>query len=171
MDFDEQNLAGVDVAELLVATADHSDETLPEAISQVLALVRARMGVDAVFVRAFRPGDRQGNGKLAGPARQDPLEAVWGEHLLLERLQHSDVAGAHMCSPVVLTDGSVYGTLCSFSQSEWTAQADRRILKSTARLIAQKIEPPRRDSVALQRWDQTSPMRRSVQFGSDATHP
>ena len=170
MNFDEQELAGVDVAELLVATADHSDETLPEPVSQVLALVRVRMGVDAVFVRAFR-GDRQERGKLTGPARPDPLEAVWGEHLLLERLQHADVAGAHMCAPVVLADGSVYGTLCSFSQSEWTAQADHRILKSTARLIAQKIEPPRRDSVARQRWDQTSPMRRSAQFVSDATRP
>ena len=170
MTFDEQDLAGVDVAELLVATADHSDESLPETVSQVLALVRARMGMDAVFVRAYR-GDRQGSGKLTGPARPDPLEAVWGEHLLLERLQHADVAGAHLCAPVVLADSAVYGTLCSFSQSEWTAQADRRILKSTARLIAQKIEPPRRDSVARQRWDQTSPMHRGAQRMSDATHP
>jgi hypothetical protein len=137
MQFDDRNLAAVDVvvAELLVGTADHADAMLHPAVREVLGLVRDKMNMDVVFVRVFRPG-------LAGADAPDPLEASWGQQVLGERTLVDAAIAAHQAAPVVLADGSVYGTLCVVSRQEWAVQRDLQILRSTAQLIAHKIEQP-----------------------------
>lgn len=158
---DEDGRAGpdsVDVAELLVATPDHGDVALPRAISELLGLVREKMKLNAVFVRAFRPNQPN----AAVTQQPDPLEAAWAEHVLGEMQPNGDPAATCLHAPVVMVDGSIYGTLCAFSRDQWTRQGDLQILRSTAKLIAQKIwqEVWAGDSAAREGRDPTSPMRR-----------
>jgi hypothetical protein len=134
MQYDDTNPGAVDVmvAELLVATADHADAMVHPAVHEVLGLLRDKMNMDVVFVRVFRPG-------LAGAATADPLEASWGQQVLGERMLNGSAAGQHQSAPVVLADGSVYGTLCTLSQQQWAIQRESAALRSTAQLIAHKI--------------------------------
>lgn len=48
----------VQVSELLVATADESDELVDQSITDVLRLLRDRMKMDVVFVSQFAEGQR-----------------------------------------------------------------------------------------------------------------
>jgi len=48
----------VTISDLMVATADHSDDSLDSAISDVLKTLRDRMGMDVVFCSEFVDGCR-----------------------------------------------------------------------------------------------------------------
>lgn len=160
----------VQVSELLVATADESDELIDRSISDVLRLLRDRMKMDVVFVSQFAEGQRviryvdtdPGNPLLAiGDA--DPLEVSWCQRVVDGRLPEfipdarrlpasaallKDIPfpiGTHISTPIVLASGEVYGTLCAFSQ---TPQGDPdpndlKVLRYTAKLAAGKIEDRR----------------------------
>ena len=151
--YDDLNADAMDVTELLVATADHGHPGLDPCVHEVLRLVQDKRGLQAVFVRASHPDGRRDQFLADGPPCH-PLEAAWGEHVLAERLPAEDAASCiHQSTPVVLPDGSVYGTLCVCSRGQWSAQSDFTLLRSTAMLIAQRIDQGRRPPVSDRpRW-------------------
>ena len=83
----------VQVSELLVATADESDELIDRSISDVLRLLRDRMKMDVVFVSQFAEGQRviryvdtdPGN-PLLSVGDADPLEVSWCQRVVDGRL-------------------------------------------------------------------------------------
>ncbi|OPF63515.1 GAF domain-containing protein [Hydrogenophaga sp. H7] len=157
----------VQVSELLVATADESDELIDRSISDVLRLLRDRMKMDVVFVSQFAEGQRviryvdtdPGN-PLLSVGDADPLEVSWCQRVVDGRLPEfipdarrlpasaallKDVPfsiGTHISTPIVLASGEVYGTLCTFSQAPqgYPDPNDLKVLRYTAKLAAGKIE-------------------------------
>ena len=160
----------VKVSELLVATADGSDELIDNSVLEVLRLLRERMNMDVVFVSEFTDGQRvfrkvettPENGVIAVNG-SDPLEATWCQRVVDGRLppfipdasQHPVAAGlaaklpfrigTHMSAPIVLKNGEIYGTLCCFSMTPLNDPdpKDLKRLQYTAQLTAEKIERSR----------------------------
>lgn len=165
-DFGEDSIS-VQVSELLVATADSSDAGIDRSIGEVLKLLRERMGMDVVFVSEFVDGRRvfrqvsQAPGvQVIVPGEGAPLEQSWCQRVVDGRLPElmADVGqepaaaallkdqpfpiGTHLSTPLVLSNGEVYGTLCcfSFEPNGQVGFEDLTRLKLTARLAAQRIE-------------------------------
>lgn len=155
----------VAISELLVATADGSDELLDGSVPEVLKLLRQHMNMDVVFVseftggeRVFRHVDTAPGADVLAAGQSDPLEQSWCQRVVDGRLPQliqdatflpSDAApkppfpiGSHLSTPVVLKDGRVYGTLCcfSFTAHPGLAEQDLKKLQYTARLTAAKID-------------------------------
>jgi GAF domain-containing protein len=155
----------VAISELLVATADGSDELLDGSVPEVLKLLRQHMNMDVVFVseftggeRVFRHVDTAPGADVLAAGQSDPLEQSWCQRVVDGRLPQmiqdatflpADAAprppfpiGSHLSTPVVLKDGSVYGTLCCFSFTAHAslAEQDLKKLQYTAKLTAAKID-------------------------------
>lgn len=163
--FDPEDIS-VKVSELLVATADASDELIDEAVTDTLALLRERLKMDVVFVsefvdgkRVFRYVDAPKNPPTVEVGGSDPLEESWCQRVVDGRIpqlipdmdkfagkstlpQPPFSIGTHLSTPILLNSGQVYGTLCcfSFSPSETIQQRDLKNLKSVAMLVANKID-------------------------------
>lgn len=171
-DYDPDDL-DVRVSELLVATSDASDVALDGSIREVLQLLRAKMNMDVVFVSEFTGGRRvfrqvaQGPDPCIAEGASDPLEESWCQHVVDGRLpgfiqdarplqadgkvpKAAFPVGTHISAPVVLPDGEVYGTICSFSFAPVGAsEADLKRLRYTAELAAKRLQA-RRDQLALE---------------------
>lgn len=156
----------VEVSELLVATADDADDLVDQRVPPVLRLLRDRMKMDVVFVSAFRDGhrvfthvDRAAEAPTLSVGAGDPLESSWCQRVVDGRLPEliPDAApfiargqapdpgipiGTHISTPIRLSGGGVYGTLCCFSAGVNPAvnQDDLRKLRYTAKLVAWAIE-------------------------------
>lgn len=157
----------VQVSELLVATADGSDELIDDSVGEVLSLLRERMKMDVVFVSEFTNGQRVFRRVDALPAHQvisagegGPLEESWCQRVvdgrLPERIQDASKfeptaellanmpfpVGTFLSTPIVLKNGNVYGTLCcfSFSPVDDPDPNDLKRLKYTAQMTAEKID-------------------------------
>jgi len=164
-DYDPDDLS-VQVSELLVATADSADEAIDQAVPAVLRLLRERMKMDVVFVSEFVDGQRVVRHAVNPPGQEwlpegagMPLEESWCQRVVDGRIPElvrdaaSDPAtaglpapfpiGAYLSTPIVLEDGTVYGTLCcfSFSANEDLNERDRKNLRFTAQLAASKLKP------------------------------
>lgn len=163
----------VQVSEMLVATADGSDDLIDSAVTEMLQLLRQRLAMDVVFVsefvdgqRVFRYVDSTGNKSKSKPlipvGHADPLEQTWCQRVVDGRLPQfiSDCnelpdraslpgvpfpIGTYLSTPILLNDGRVYGTLCcfSFSPNEHIQERDLKNLQSVATLVARKIDKPR----------------------------
>lgn len=160
----------VTISEMLVATADQSDEALDRNITEVLRTLRERMQMDVVFCSEFVDGQRVMRQVAADAARpvvsagqSDRLEESWCHHVVKGRLpgylpdtsQHPLArtlaaalpfsVGTHISTPIVLSNGQVYGTLCSFtfSPQDNPNPDDLKTLEMTARLTAMRIEAGR----------------------------
>jgi GAF domain-containing protein len=160
----------VQVSELLVATSDQSDAELDHSIGEVLRLLRERLQMDVVFVSEFVDGQRmfrhveQTPGvKAIAVGEGAPLEESWCQRVVDGRLsqyiadaKRDPVAapllkglpfpiGTHISTPLVLSNGEVYGTLCcfSFEPHGQPNPEDLSKLKLTARLAAQRLESRR----------------------------
>ncbi len=167
----------ITVSELLVATADASDELLDSAVSEVLALLRDRLKMDVVFVsefvdgeRVFRYVDAERDRPMMSPGDSNPLEETWCQRVVDGRIPELipnvqafpgkaqlpatpfDI-GTYMSTPVRLDDGHVYGTLCcfSFSPHESVQERDLKNLKSVAMLVAKKVDKANARAVAENR--------------------
>lgn len=157
----------VTISELMVATADQSDEMLDHVITEVLKTLRDRLNMDVVFCSEFRDGRRVFRQVAAKDARpviavgqSDLLEESWCQRVVDGRLPRyipdakaDPVAspllkqlpfpiGTHISTPIVLKSGEIYGTLCCFS---FNAQAipnpiDLKTLEMTAKLAAMRLE-------------------------------
>ena len=166
----------IKVSELLVATADSSDELIDGAVTEVLALLRERLNMDVVFVSEFLDGERvfryvenpPGN-PLLPVGGSDPLEETWCQRVVDGRMpelipNYADLPakvkdeapkppfdiGTHLSTPIVVDGGQVYGTLCcfSFSPHENVQQRDLKNLKSVAMLVASKLKKTRPKQLA-----------------------
>lgn len=155
----------VRVGELLVATVDSADPLLDPRVQEALQILRERMDMDVVFVSQFK--DNQRTLKAVDSAspqtkpmagQSDPLEQTWCQHVVDGRLpqlvkdangylrsgavpaQGVDI-GTILSTPVVLKDGSVYGTLCCFSHQvkEHVGQRDLWRLQVIAKLLAEDL--------------------------------
>lgn len=160
----------VKVSELLVATADGSDELIDNSVPEVLRLLRERMHMDVVFVsefvdgrRVFRHVESKPENAVVAVGGSDPLEESWCQRVVDGRLppyipdaskapesapleaQLPFRIGTHISAPIVLKDGEVYGTLCcfSFSPAENPDPNDLKRLQYTAQLAAGKIDQGR----------------------------
>ena len=163
----------VQVSEMLVATADGSDDLIDSAVTEMLQLLRQRLAMDVVFVsefvdgqRVFRyvdsPNSKSKNKPLIPVGHSDPLEQTWCQRVVDGRLPQfiSDSnklpdraslpavpfpIGTYLSTPIFLNDGRVYGTLCcfSFSPNEHIQERDLKNLQSVATLVARKIDKPR----------------------------
>lgn len=157
----------VTISELMVATADHSDEMLDTTISEVLKRLRDRMGMDVVFCsefvdgrRVFRQVETTGLRPTIAVGGSDPLEESWCQRVVDGRLpryiadartdptasalldQLPFTIGTHISTPIVLKNGEVYGTLCCFSFSPQgnPNPDDLKTLEMTAKLTAMRLE-------------------------------
>jgi len=156
------------ISDLLVATADSSDALLDDSISLVLQRLRESLRMDVVFVsefvdgrRVFRFVDANGSAPMA-PGDSSPLEQSYCKRVVDGRMPElvKDVAklpatvglpattvpvGAHLSTPIVLTDGQAYGTLCCFSAApnEALRLRDLTALRHCAQLVARKLEATR----------------------------
>lgn len=155
----------VKISELLVATCDGADPELPAAIREVLQLIRTRLHMDVAFVSEFTAGRRRFKAVDSAPGfmprleagMSDPVEESWCQRVVEGRLPQvmHDAApyiasgrapdpgfpiGTHLSTPVRLSDGSVYGTLCCFSKGV-QPKADIELLRRTASLLAGKLAP------------------------------
>lgn len=155
------------VTAMMVATVDGSDENIDGVIGDVLRLLRDRMRMDVVFVSEFVDGQRvmrhldKSSGAISlANGDSAPLEESWCQRVVDGRLPQfiADASkepaaaellpalpfpiGTHISTPIVLSTGDVYGTLCCFSlQPDSTATAnDLARLRLTAQLAAHKLE-------------------------------
>ena len=172
--FDDKALTVI-VSEMLVASADGSDVLLDSTVEQVLRTLRERMGMDVVFVSEFVQGSRHlrfvdHNTQTPQMAAGDSveLEATFCERVVDGRLpgfipdtrqllaeQMPEVpthlrVGTHLSTPLVLTDGRVFGTLCCFSAEPNPAarEQDLTTLRHCARLVARKLDLVGSDGLA-----------------------
>lgn len=156
-------------SEMLVATADASDELINSAVRETLLLVRERLAMDVVFVSEFvdghrlaRPVDAPKTEAALSKDDSNPMEEAWGQRVLEGRLPktlkdtkkpighaiapaESVDVGTYLSAPVLLGTGASYGTLCcaSLTDSPQLRERDLRNLQSVAQLIATKIEKSR----------------------------
>lgn len=163
LDYDPDDL-DVTISELLVATSDSADPDLPAAVPEVLKLLRTRLGMDVAFVsqiangrRTFMAVDNAPDFTLLQAGMSDPVEESWCQRVvegrLPERMQDAAAyiasgkapdpgfpIGTHLSTPVRLSGGAVYGTLCCFSRSI-CVDADIDRLRYTASLLAARLAP------------------------------
>lgn len=154
----------VKISELLVATSDSADPELPAAVPEVLKLLRTCLGMDVAFVsqiadqrRTFMAVDQVPDFPLLEAGMSDPVEESWCQRVVEGRLPErmEDAAayvasgqapdpgfpiGTHLSTPVRLSGGTVYGTLCCFSRGIRT-EADIDRLRYTASLLAARLAP------------------------------
>lgn len=154
------------LSSLAVATAEQSDQRIDRAVKEVLCLVRDHMEMDVVFVshfeagrRVFRAVEQPSDAPLLVVGGSDPLAESFCQRVIDGRLPElvNDVArfdgaadlplvdfpiGAHLSTPIVLHDGSIYGTLCcfSFAPNEALTQRDLNRLRMAARMAARLID-------------------------------
>ncbi len=162
-DYDPEDLQ-VQIAELLVATADHADDAIDPPVQQVLRLLREKLAMDVVFVSEFTHGQRVIRRLEQGPqllhvGASDALEASWCHHIVDGRLPRYIAdgeklkaegrapatpirIGTHLSVPIVLRNGEVYGTLCCFSQyvNGKVNADDLKTLAHTAQLTAERLQ-------------------------------
>ena len=166
------------VSELLVATADHADPLLDSTVGEVLRSLRERLALDVVFVseftegrRIFRYVDRAARAPALRPGDSGPLEESFCIRMVDGRLPgliHDAAAlpanldvppvpfrvGGHLSVPIVLADGSTYGTLCCFSTAPRPdlRQKDLETLRLCASLVVRKLELVKRVGLAAPDW-------------------
>lgn len=150
------------------ATADGTSDERLVTLSALLRKVREQLRMDVVFVSEFTDGLRvfrfvdtaPGEPDVVREGGWDPLEESFCQRIVDGRLpmrmrdarQHPVAAklpathavdvGAHLSVPVVLQDGSVYGTLCCFSHQgmSWLAERDEATMRAIADLVARRID-------------------------------
>lgn len=156
-------------SELLVATAEGGDAPLESTVPRLLAVIKERMRMDVVFVsefvdgrRVFRYVDVPADAAVIRAGASDPLESSWCARVVDGRLpglipdartwlaQGAMEAppfpiGTHLSVPIVLQDGSVYGTLCCFSFSVRDDATARELetLRAAAGLLADGLASAR----------------------------
>ncbi len=162
-------LAAADIAnQFIIATADASTRSA-DALRDLLHNLRVLLAMDIAFVAEFvddrkiyRHIDHADNADLpvkAGDAvprettlcqrvvdgrLPEQLADARAEPLLAELLASPQALniGAYLSTPVVLRDGSVYGTLCCISHAARSALGSRQIdaLRHVAGIVAVELE-------------------------------
>ena len=155
----------VSVSDLIIATADYSDQLIDDNVRNVLQDLRKHLNMDVIFFSEIRDGkrmfkhvDTKPGCDLIATGGGSGLEESFCQCVLdgrLPRLVHDAAqfkksaglpdtpfpVGAHLSTPIVLADGSVYGTLCCFSQAAdpTLTEKDLHKLECVARVAAKRI--------------------------------
>ena len=155
----------VRIAELLTATHDRADPLLHPKVGEALRILRGKLQMDVVFVsqlqhgrRTFRVVESGRHNTRVVAGQSDPLEESWCQHVVTGRVPQlvKDAAplvaagqlpdpglpiGTHLSTPVVLKNGSVFGTLCCFSHDvkDGVSEMDLRRLQITAKVLADQL--------------------------------
>lgn len=153
------------VRDFAVATARGGNRPTMRSVTELLARVRQALGMDIAFISQVRDERREfvvtsidpaSPNQLVQPGRSDPLIDTYCKLILEGTLpavtrdtrEHPEVAGlpitrqlgigAYLSVPIVLQDGSVFGTLCCFSHAPRSdlRQQDAQALRDVANLIA-----------------------------------
>lgn len=156
----------VKISELLVATTDDSDAMIPDSVQEVLKIVREKLNMDVVFVSEFVGGQRvvrqvecRDQMPILTAGHADLLEATWCQRIVDGRLPqimnnvpmlaetltipHTDLKiGSHIATPIVLSNGNIYGTFCCFSArvDNELVERDLKQLQLAAKFTAEKLE-------------------------------
>lgn len=164
LDYDPDDI-DVRISELLVATVDAADPLLHPKVGQALGILREHLGMDVVFVsqlkdkrRTFRVVDSKPMFTKVVANQSDPVEESWCHHIVTGRAPQlmkdarplvqdgtlpdpGFAIGTHLSTPVVLKNGSVYGTLCCFSADvkDGISELDLKRLQITANLLAEDL--------------------------------
>lgn len=154
---------------MLVATADGGDPLIDRSVTEVLGLVRDHLQMDVVFAsqfengrRVFRHAEQDETRPVLQLGHSDPLELTACKAVVDGRLPElmRDAArvplfaelvkvpvpiGAYLSTPIVLRDGTLYGTLCcfSFAPNEDLTGRDLKRLQIAAQMIARLIDRAR----------------------------
>ena len=176
------------VADLMRPNPDHPLD--PGAVEAVLHGLREQLDLDVVFVaefaegrRVFRFVDRHPDAPPVQDGTWHDLEASFCLRVVDGRLPEyiPDVGalgpevdlppvpfpiGTHLGTPVVLHDGSTYGTLCCFSLAAkpLMSDADLRLLRHCARLVARKIDRRARARPGRSHADPDRRLRRALRI-------
>lgn len=159
----------VTVSELAVATASSCDDLIDPSVRQVLQSLRTHLRMDVAFVaefvdgrRVFRRVEASADADVIREGDDDLLERTFCQRVVDGRLpgllhdasRHPAVAAiappfpvrAFLSTPIVLGDGSIYGTLCcfSFAVNERLTRHDLRRLRMAAALIGRQLDEARR---------------------------
>lgn len=169
----------VQIADLLVATADTADAGVDAQVQEVLRLLREKLDMDVVFVSRFEHGRRtilrvehRAGRTVVTPGQSDPLEESWCQRVVDGRLPQmvADArpliaakkvpappfpVGTHLSTPVSSRDGSTFGTLCcfSFEPKPGVHEQDLKRLKYAAELLTNRLRKsrgPTSDEMELQ---------------------
>lgn len=153
------------ISHLLVTLESREATHDGQEISFLLSLLRLRLRLDAVFVAQFQAGRRVFRMVSSAPGKSvivagdsHPSEDSWCQCLVRKTLPRliNDTAlepavrqapvlpiavGAHIGTPVLLADGSVFGTVCGYSASPRLLD-DRyvRVFQHVAQLIATTVD-------------------------------
>ena len=156
----------VRISELLVATNEASDPLVDPQVKKALGLYREHLNMDVVFVsqfenqrRTFRVIESKPGNTLLQVGQSDPVEQSWCQHVVDGRLPQlmkdaqpyvdSGAAprvgiriGTHLSTPILMKNGSVYGTLCCFSHAVESGvdTKDLQRLQALARALAQRLD-------------------------------
>lgn len=156
----------VSVSDLIIATADFSDDLIDDNVRDLLKELRQHLKMDVIFLSEIRDGKRMfkhvnakagcdliqtgGGSRLEESfcqcvldGRLPPLVHDAATHPAHDQLPKTPFrVGAHLSAPIVLADGSVYGTLCCFSQAAdpTLTEKDLQKLQCVARVAAKRID-------------------------------
>lgn len=141
----------VKVSDLLIATPDLCDPLVDPGIHQVLKLLREQHGMEAAYACEVIDGRRVSHRSQPTHRAQfideqaEPLELAFCKQVLRARVP----AGCYLSAPVVLANGSTYGSLYSFSFSPDPAVEARDLKKlEMASQLAARLINERRPSPA-----------------------
>ncbi|MEG0976546.1 MAG: GAF domain-containing protein [Comamonas sp.] len=172
----EPDALEVAMCELLVATAESSDELIDHNVKDVLHGLREHLNMDVIFVSEIRDGKRifrhvnhKPDRALIATGGGSSLEESFCQCVLdgrLPRLVHDAATclqkealpatpfrvGAHLSTPIVLADGQIYGTLCCFSTQPDPSlrEQDLQKLECVAKFTAKRIDVQREKE--LEQW-------------------
>ncbi len=144
------------------------------AVPDILHAVREHLGMEIAFVSEFKDGlrvfryvDSTWDNSPVHIGEGHPLESSYCQRVVDKRLpeliqdaQKNPVAaamdvtaalpvGAHLSVPLVLTDGSLYGTFCCFSRTPDYSlnERDLNLMRAFAELAAKTISRERTNSI------------------------
>lgn len=151
-----------------VSTADGASHIQHQSISKLLRRVREAFRMDVIFVSEFVAGRRVFRHVDAADPTQDavtegqsdPVEETYCHRVVTGRLpraigdatQHPETRElevterlgivGHLSAPVMLPDGTVFGTLCCFSREPRAelGDSDAHALKAVADLIGASVD-------------------------------
>ncbi|PZQ76114.1 MAG: diguanylate cyclase [Variovorax paradoxus] len=151
--------------------ADASAERIDRAVHEVVRLMREHLEMDVAFVshlhggrRYFVTVDTRAGAEVIAAGDSAPAEESFCQRVIDGRLPQSiqDVRllpgaaelpatpfgiGSHLSTPVVLGDGSIYGTMCcfTFAAARPLVERDLKRLRMAADLTARLIDQRHRD--------------------------
>jgi EAL domain-containing protein (putative c-di-GMP-specific phosphodiesterase class I) len=154
------------ITDLIRASVAASDGTHDDIVQDALHSIRMHLGMDVAFLGEFRDGERvfrRIDTELDLPIRagdSHPLEETYCQRAVDGRLpllipDTSMVPeamampvtaafgiGAYLTAPILLTDGSVYGTLCcvSFAPDPSLGERDIALLKMFGGFVGRQLE-------------------------------